>query len=153
VGIGSLSQLFLVSCCGHTACQACLQARVDTEACIHEGCGVSIQPDDMIRASDLGSAENDTSASPGSYGRKLDEVSALIKQLPESDQSIVFAPNDEIGRVLEDFLNDNNVSFHSLVTRKTGVARTLEDFKTNTNPREKKKVLILNLASESAAGA
>jgi site-specific DNA-cytosine methylase/SNF2 family DNA or RNA helicase len=146
-----VDQLLLVSHCGHIICASCLQARSDSDACVHPGCEVPVQANNLIKVSDLGSPEENISQK--SFGRKLGVISSLVKRLPEDDQGIIFVPNDEVRRILEDVLDDHEIAYHSLGTQKASAAKILEDFKTNTDPKKKKKVLVLNLASESAAGA
>ncbi|KAF2688013.1 hypothetical protein K458DRAFT_294513 [Lentithecium fluviatile CBS 122367] len=147
----TLDQLYLISHCGHIVCAPCLQARTDSEACPRQGCEIPIQTKNLIKVSALGSRKDDVSRK--SFGRKLDSISALIKRLPKNDQGIVFIPNDGVSKDIEDAFNHHKILFHSLSTRKAGAAKILEDFKTNTDPQKRKKVLILNLASETAAGA
>ena len=146
----NMNQLFLISYCGHAVCESCLQARPDSEACVYTGCEVPVQRNNLIKVSDLGSPED---VPKKSFGRKLDNIAALINSLPNNDQGIVFVSNNDLGRIMEDILDHHGVSYHSLSTRKASAAKLLEDFKTNADTRKQKKVLILNLASESAAGA
>ncbi|KAF1963578.1 hypothetical protein CC80DRAFT_433272 [Byssothecium circinans] len=145
-GTASLDQLYLISHCGHTACEACLQDRKDSEACVHSGCEVPVHPTNLVKVLDLGSSDE---SSEESYGRKLDEIASLVKGIHTEDQVIVFVPNEEVSGILTEVLSSHNVPYLSLGTRKNSAAKILEEFKSTKS----QKVLILNLMSESAAGA
>jgi SNF2 family DNA or RNA helicase len=144
-GTANSDQLFLICQCGHTACSTCLEQRVDFEACVHTGCGLPIDPTSLVKVLELGSTKDD--GEEMSFGRKLDELASVIGKLPKNDQAIIFVPNSEVVSVIEGLLRFHQIPFHSL--GKTNSSDTLEDFKTS----KKKKVLVLNLQSESAAGA
>lgn len=148
-GTADFSQLFLIPHCGHTACQACVQARADTEACVHMGCEVPVQSSNLIKVSNLQSSKEKLSKS---FGKKLDAVCRLIKTTPRGDQCLVFVPNDEAVGSVEEVFNSQYISYHS-VGKGRSAAKLIEDFRTNKDPTSRKKVLILDLASESAAGA
>ncbi|KAF2267412.1 hypothetical protein CC78DRAFT_512061 [Lojkania enalia] len=148
--IPSLSQLYLISHCGHIACQACLRERKDGEGCIHADCDVSVQPSNLIKVSelDLGRKEPEYN----SYGNKLHAICKLIEQLPNDDQAIVFVPNEDTISIVKAVFDDTNISYHAVSKARPYAAENIEDFKYNTDPDHKKKVLILNLLDESASG-
>jgi site-specific DNA-cytosine methylase len=141
-----ISQLFLVSDCGHLACQSCLEARIDSESCVDKDCDVHVRGTNLVKVSSLVSGRHE--ATGKSFGAKLDAIAELILRLPKDDQAIVFVPNDETIGIMEDVLEHHDINFSSVTKRKAGSAKLIEDFKTNS----KKKVLILNLEDESASG-
>lgn len=149
------SQLFLTSDCGHLACQACLEARPDgSESCTVKDCSVSVHGANLIPVSVLGSLSAESNEDTGrSHGKKMDEVCNLIKQLPEDDQAIVFVPNEDTMDLMVGAFNSHAIknAAVSAATKKDSAA-TIEDFKANTDMKKRKKVLILNLADETAAG-
>jgi len=151
-GVASIQQLFSIPHCGHTACKECLALRTDDETCVHTGCNSYASEGNLIRMADLG-VSNDKHTGQ-SFGNKLEAIAHLVQGLPQSDQCIVFAPNEEIISILETVFDHCNVSYHSLggSRHKASAAKLMEDFKTNTNPKKRKKLIILNLGSESAAG-
>jgi hypothetical protein len=75
-----------------------------------------------------------------------------VKKTPKEDQCIIFVPNLETIGTVEEVLRHFDISFHALGRNKKSAARLVEDFKSNQDPKKRKKVLLLNLGSESAAG-
>ncbi|KAF1934810.1 hypothetical protein EJ02DRAFT_362876, partial [Clathrospora elynae] len=150
-GTATLAQLNLVSHCGHTACEKCLDKRSDDEVCVHPGCNSPVHEINLIRVPDLGTTG--TQNAGRDFGNKLETIVQLIKDFPDDDQGIVFAPNEETIGILEMVFDHHNVSYHSTSNcRPAAAAKIMEDFKTNQVPNERKQVLLLNLGSESAAG-
>ncbi|KAI4644439.1 hypothetical protein J4E93_006342 [Alternaria ventricosa] len=151
-GIADPRLLFLIPNCGHTACKECLGSRIDDEACIHPGCNSHANESSLIRMADLGSSKGQNEGQ--GFGNKLEAIAQLILDIPEDDQGIVFAPNEEIIGILETVLDHYEISYHSpgRNRHKASAAKLMEDFKTNTDVKKRKKLIILNLGSESAAG-
>ncbi|USP75190.1 uncharacterized protein yc1106_02464 [Curvularia clavata] len=154
-GTADRSQLHSMPHCGHTACKDCLGARLNDEHCVHPGCTSYVHDGSFIRMTDLGSSEGQTTSH--SFGKKLDAIVDVVEKMPKTDQGIVFAPNEEVISILEDVFKHHNISYISPShSRRAALAKLIEEFKSNnakTNiSRTKKKLLILNLGSESAAG-
>lgn len=145
----SLSEIRLITQCGHTASKQCLSDRLDDGVCVHPDCNSPLHDMDLIRMSDLGPVEHE--GSDYSFGRKLEGVIQLIRTLPADDQGIVFVPNEGSIAVLEWVFEHCGITYHSLSGNAKYSAKTIEDFKTNTT-KKSKKVLILSLESEYAAG-
>ena len=150
-GTVDLQLLFSIPHCGHTACKECLELRTDDETCVHLGCNSHASEGNLIRMADLGSNESEDTGQ--GYGNKLEAVVQLVRRMPASDQGIIFAPNEEIVSILETVFDHYDVSYHSPGRgRLTASAKLMEEFKTNKDPKTRKKLIILNLGSESAAG-
>ncbi|CAA9957087.1 DNA repair protein rad8 [Pyrenophora teres f. maculata] len=147
-GVTDIEELFLVSHCGHTACQSCLEARSDDESCVHPGCKARLGDGELIPMANLGSKESH--AGGKRVGKKIDAIVELISRMPPTDQGILFAPNNESMRVLERVLDHHEIRYSS--ARETGAAQVIEEFKTNKEPATMKKLLILDVGDESAAG-
>ena len=105
----------------------------------------------MIRFSDLGSIVGRKVGQ--NCGEKLEAITQLIEKLLDDDQAIVFAPNEEIINILEGVFEHYKISCQSLNrgTRATS-AKIIEHFKTDKNANTKKRLIVMNLGSESAAG-
>ncbi|CAI9629660.1 unnamed protein product [Alternaria burnsii] len=143
--------LFSIPYCGHTACKECLELRTDDETCVHLGCNSHASEGNLIRMADLGSNESEDTGQ--GYGNKLEAIVQIVCRMPASDQGIIFAPNEEIVSILETVFDHCDVSYHSPGRgRLTASAKLMEEFKTNKDPKTRKKLIILNLGSESAAG-
>lgn len=150
-GTASLSHMYLLAHCGHTVCSDCLEARIGDDVCIHSSCFLRVQSANLIKITDLGPA---TAQVVGQgFGKKVEAIIQLVSNFPKSDQGLIFAPNDEIICVLEEVFEQHGILFHSLRRSKAAqAARIIEDFKTDGGPKKNRKVLILNLGSEFAAG-
>ncbi|KAL1794299.1 hypothetical protein ACET3X_007720 [Alternaria dauci] len=150
-GAINLQMLFSISHCGHTACNECLESRTDDETCVHPGCNSHASEGSLIRMADLASTEGQDTRQ--GFGNKLEAVVRLVCGIPASDQGIIFAANEEIIAILETVFDHHDISYHSPSrSRHAASAKLIEDFKTNKNPKTRKKLIILNLGSESAAG-
>jgi hypothetical protein len=150
-GTARPSQLHLITHCGHTACDDCLTSRVDDDTCVHPLCTVAIQSVNLVKLTDLGSKVEETK--DHSFGRKVEAIVDLVSSFPEDDQGLVFAPNDSIVEVLEDIFDHHGIIYHSLRGRRASEkAKIIESFKNEKDPGKQRKVLILDLGSESAAG-
>jgi SNF2 family DNA or RNA helicase len=148
----SLAQLRLITHCGHTACEKCLAMRTDTDTCVHPMCSLFVQGVNLVRVTDIGSTTEP--AGEQWFGRKMETITHIISKFPKGDQGVVFAPNDETVEILEEVLEYQDISYHSLRGCKaTTSAKIIEDFKTDDDPDHQSKVLLLNMGSESAAGA
>lgn len=150
-GTTDVAHLYLISHCGHKACEECLSGRVDDETCVEPSCNVPMQSMNLIKVSDLGSAEKHSTGRD--FGTKLETVTRIIRDMPEDDQGLVFAPNEETISIVEGVFDHYDISYHSpSLCRPAAASEIMEDFKANKDPDERRKVLILNLGSESAAG-
>lgn len=150
-GSSTVSQLFIVSDCGHLACQACLDKRENTESCVDSHCDVFTRGKNLIHVPSLYSGATEATSSD-SFGAKLDAIADLIKQLPHEDQAIIFVPNDETTVPVEELLATHDITFSSVRGSRRSAARIIEEFKTEKDPQQWDKILILNLEDESSSG-
>jgi hypothetical protein len=128
-------------------------ARGDDENCVVKGCSCTVQTVDFIKATDLCSKREDEAEH--SFGRKTNNIARLIKDLPDDDQGLVFAPNDETIAVLRAVFDHYDIRYctpSGCNSRKA--AEVVEEFKASAdeNIGDRPEVLLLNLASETAAG-
>jgi hypothetical protein len=114
-------------------------------------CNSHVQGVNLIKAADLGSTiEPDSDLW---FGRKIQAVTEIIKKFPKGDEGVVFALNDETVEILEGVLESHEILYHTLRgCRAVQSAKLIEDFKTD-HWDQQSKILILNMGSESAAGA
>jgi hypothetical protein len=139
---GRAAELFLTSNCGHLSCTPCLSARTDSEACVVPSCNTTVQAMNLIKTTHLGSQK--VQESGRSFGRKLDAVAKLVKELPHDDQVLIFAPDNSSD--LKKVCDHYKISY--LAPSERNPAKAIQEFKTSKDV----KVLILDLASETAAG-
>ncbi|KAH7410248.1 hypothetical protein DE146DRAFT_733042 [Phaeosphaeria sp. MPI-PUGE-AT-0046c] len=151
-GKASIFELRLITHCGHTACEKCLSRRADSDNCVRSMCNACIQSVNLVKITNLGSTTEPQREQW--FGRKLQAVVQIISSFPKGDQGVVFVPNDETVEIIEEVLESHSISFHSLRGCKASAwAKIIEDFKVDDDPKDQSKVLILNIGSESAAGA
>jgi site-specific DNA-cytosine methylase len=145
-----LSQLFLISHCGHLACEPCLTTRADNECCVHDGCSAPALPSNMINVPELGSTRDGSAGA--SHGEKLATICRLIQSVSDDDQAIVFVPNEYDIDIVTEALEEHDISHHAVSKSRRDAADIIDDFQKNSDPEERKRVLVLNLGDESAAG-
>ncbi|KAH6643750.1 hypothetical protein C7974DRAFT_382135 [Boeremia exigua] len=149
----TISELYLASQCGHITCKPCIMARGDDENCVVPECSCMVQAVNFIKATDLGTTT--TAVAGHSFGRKMHSIVELIKGFPDDDQALVFAPNDEMIAMLGEALDHYDILFYTPSGCKSRqAAKIIEDFKSSAieAAEDRPKVLLLNLASETAAG-
>ncbi|KAJ4992203.1 hypothetical protein SVAN01_02222 [Stagonosporopsis vannaccii] len=149
----TISDMYLASQCGHLTCEPCVMARGDDENCVVHGCNCMVQAMNLIKATDLGSTTNATVGQR--FGRKMDSIVRLIKKFPSDDQGLLFAPSDEMVATLGEALDHYNIPFNTPSgCNARQAAKIIEEFKNSVNKdaTDRPKVLLLNLASETAAG-
>lgn len=79
--INSLSDISILSSCGHMGCHSCLSEAAGDETCPIKGCRVAAVASSVISATTLG--EEDTDRAVGRhFGIKLEEVMKLIEYIP-----------------------------------------------------------------------
>lgn len=148
-----VKEMYLAWECGHLTCGHCMLARGEDENCVAKGCSCTIQTVDFIKATDLGSEREDEAND--SYGRKTNSIARLIKEVKGDDQWLVFAPNEETITVLRAVFDNYVIQYRTPSGCKSRkAAEVVEEFKASAdeNIEDRPKVLLLNLASETAAG-
>jgi hypothetical protein len=84
--IESLTDISILSSCGHMGCHACLSEAAGDESCPTDGCRVAAVVSSVIRAATLG--EEDTDRAVGRhFGIKLEEVMKLIEYVTRQNNS------------------------------------------------------------------
>ena len=146
------AKLFVIGPCGHISCDTCLESTKATEECVVEGCNAAAKSNYIYKGTDLG--EEDQRARVGRhYGRKIEEIINLISnKIPSEDQVLLFVQYDDLMEKVSQALHDHDIAHHALFKGSKKLAEAMTDFQTN-NTKVRKKVLVLNLADESASGA
>ncbi|KAF2747169.1 hypothetical protein M011DRAFT_494638 [Sporormia fimetaria CBS 119925] len=146
-----ISELHLVSECGHRACEKCLQTRSDTEACVDKDCRVYVRSANLIKATSLVACQGEpTHIHRNSFGAKLDAIAQLLQTaVSKDDQALIFMPSDDTIEIMEDVLGSHNISYLSVSEKTSNPDVIMEEFQ---KPGCAKKVLILNMDSETASG-
>ncbi|KAF2739409.1 hypothetical protein EJ04DRAFT_559764 [Polyplosphaeria fusca] len=142
-----LSELFLISQCGHMACAQCLHDRADPESCVAAGCDIRVSGQDLIASSNLGSGEDENMQSGRSFGKKADAIAGLVKKLPRNDQVLLFVPNEEILHLFKDVLDYHQIDYYAQGSKRSQLAKDIGKFRNGEG-----KALLLDLQDESASG-
>lgn len=80
-----LSDIAILSSCGHTGCHSCVMARAQEEECVcrqSDGCTAAARILNVVKADTLGVDDEDRDANVKHFGMKLEKVVALIKSVP-----------------------------------------------------------------------
>jgi hypothetical protein len=140
----------LLSQCGHLVCHNCLTSQQDYEEdCPVRGCNATNQASQYIYPFEF-DGEDVANHTGVYYGRKVQDIIHLIKQIPEEEQILVFVQYNNLMGEVRKALCENDISFASLTEGKE--ADVLTDFQNNEDVPTKKKLLLLNLGESSAAG-
>ncbi|KAI9820425.1 MAG: hypothetical protein M1832_003758 [Thelocarpon impressellum] len=147
------SELAVLTICGHTACPGCDPRKENNDACSVDGCNAAARGFSIVRAAELG--EEDLNARVGRhYGKKLQEVVHLIgAEIPEDEQVLLFVQYDDLMEKVSQALTDNGISNIALTDRNKKYSSALMSSFQSERGHDKKKVLVLNVANESASGA
>jgi SNF2 family DNA or RNA helicase len=104
----------------------------------------------MINVPELGSTRDGSAGA--SHGEKLAAICRLIQSVSDDDQAIVFVPNEDDIDIVTEALEEHDISHHAVSKSRRDAADIIDDFQKNSDPEERKRVLVLNLGDESAAG-
>ena len=132
--------------CGHHTCAQCIQMTTSV-ACAVDGCGEGAEAFRLRKAVDLvGDGKT------WRYGSRLGYIIALINSLPEDDQVLLFVQFEDLMLNMAEALEAANISNYAL-SKSAGrhMSTMMNDFQDN-HGKNKKKVLLLNPASETASG-
>lgn len=144
------SKFLVLGSCGHTLCHDCLLVAVSDESqCTVQGCAASAAPHQIISATELAIDYNNGVCV---HGSKLDAVIKLIRSIPDDEQVLMFVQFDQLIEDYASVFNKEGISNHFLVIGRDTNAAAMKDFQENET-KSKKKVLMLNAANETCAGA
>ena len=149
------SAFFILGMCGHYACLACRFNSSKVDVCVvrkEASCNAAAGQFQLHPASDLGYEVDDE----GFYGSKMEAIVRLIKKIGNDDkdeQILLFAQFDGLMQDISKVLTAENISHYALIGRNSRQwSKHMNEFQSNTEDT-KKKVLMLNLSNETAAGA
>jgi len=152
-GSGEMSTPLMVNTlCGHIVCCTCLDQRPEREedCCAVNNCTAAAPPYALYEAEAFAVEEN--IQPQAHYGKRLQDITSLIHNTPKEDQVVMFVQNYELMSTTKDALRSDSISYHAVEATSSISADQIEDFQENSDQATRKKVLLLNLADESAAG-
>ena len=145
----NLEKLSINAICGHLTCADCRTESLRFRRCQVDMCHASAD-DSRYRGARklLEQAVADTS-----YGSKVANIIDLIRSLPNEDQVLMFVQFDDLMQQIVFALREEGISNYALTAGSGRVAGNMvDDFQENRGAT-KRKVLVLNSANASAAGA
>lgn len=142
----------ILSLCGHVVCGDCANS-LDGENCGVDGCQAPTRKFQILKATELGQEDSETRVGRH-YGKKLEAViDLIINEIPEDEQVLLFAQFDDLMENVSAAFTDHQIAHLCLTKNVRGkAAAMISEFQMNKKS-SKKKVLMLNMADESASGA
>ncbi|KAL1998792.1 hypothetical protein VTN02DRAFT_5559 [Thermoascus thermophilus] len=151
----ALHELDVLGQCGHVLCHGCRQDTVASEECKVDGCRGSAKPFHAINASTLGRDDHDDEA-VSTGGKKMAELVRLLTdptRIPDDERVLLFVQFPELIQVAESVLTEAGIDHVAIGTASRRSGKTIDEFRQDDAALgRKKKVLILNMGTESAAG-
>ncbi|EJT96648.1 hypothetical protein DACRYDRAFT_119990 [Dacryopinax primogenitus] len=147
-----LSNLSILSSCGHMACHKCVREHAVREECVYrqEGCRAQARELNIVHADTLGMDETHDRKTKH-YGIKLEKIVQLIKhQIPQDERVLVFVQFPDLTEKVAAALQAHKISFLQIRGSASSKSKALQEFQ---NPDASQKVLLLNVMDESASGA
>ena len=143
------SHIFILGICGHVVCTRCLasQDREFDECCSVENCKAAAQSYHIHAATDYGLASDQLTK----YGAKLEAIVKAIKGTPKTDQVLLFVQFDNFIPRVAKVLEAEQITHYAICPKNTQRMKEMEEFQKDKSDA-RKKVLILDPASETAAG-
>ncbi|CAG7850002.1 SubName: Full=Uncharacterized protein {ECO:0000313/EMBL:CCA72586.1} [Serendipita indica DSM 11827] len=149
-GLG-MSDVSILSSCGHVGCHSCVAKSAANEACIQQssgGCKVPASALFVVRADTLG-YDRKADAKGKHWGQKLEDIVALIKSLPCDERVLLFVQFPDLTKKVAEALANGDLSYSEIKGTPMQQSRVLQDFQ---DPKSKCRILLLNLGDESASG-
>ncbi|KAJ6498346.1 hypothetical protein DFH09DRAFT_336020 [Mycena vulgaris] len=148
-----ISEVSVLSSCGHMGCTECVRDCADKEECVHRASGACISAArvlNIVKAETLGIDDEARDGRGKHYGKKLERVMELIKdEIPKGERVLIFVQFPDLMKKVAEALKDNNIKFLEIKGSASAKSKSLESFQQNSAER----VLLLNLMDESASGA
>jgi len=165
LNMNSLHSTSISSLCGHLICDDCWsRISSSTGICSAKGCNAPVHKYHLLQSSKLFqcsiSSPTDISSlfpttdtlSISSLGSKISSVISLLLKISErGDQAILFLPHEDQITPLSDLLTSSNIR-NTPVHDSISASSLITSFQTNTNPKTRSTVIILNASNASAAG-
>lgn len=152
---GTDAEMGVLTCCGHIACVECLETFADQQRCVLDPaiCNASVRSINIFKLSSLsrsGPAPS-LSSTNGKFGAKLQRLIDIVNRVPADERCLVFVQFDDMFRKVQKALEEAGITCSTLA-RGTGnaKAKALEEFQESASAN---KVLLLNIADETASGA
>ncbi|PIA95671.1 hypothetical protein CB0940_10123 [Cercospora beticola] len=146
------SQYALSAVCGHLICEACHERNKHHAAtnCLAVGCSNPVQAHHLLWTSKIGNLKR---TKPSAYGAKLEAAIVLLKEIQgKAEQAILFVQFEQQLQQVDTALKHCGIS-RIVVHSANDAGSQLKAFRDCANTKDKKTVIVLNAADETAAGS
>lgn len=146
-------KVIVLGLCGHLVCDGCLASTGLRDDCVVPDCHADVLDYHKTRASELRHKDPVVTISAPFYGKKIAEIIHLIKGIPAKDQVLMFVQFDDLMETISSALKDYGITHFALTDGAyKDTPKMMENFQKDRTEK-KRKVLVLNSSTESAAGA
>ncbi|KAF8159484.1 hypothetical protein B0H34DRAFT_655502 [Crassisporium funariophilum] len=148
-----ISELAVLSSCGHMGCLPCVRSCAEKEECIYAASGAcksAARVLNVVKADTLGVDDEARDGKGRHFGMKLEKVVHLIKkQLPKEERVLVFVQFPDLMKKVTEAFTYHNIKYLEIKGTASQKSKNLEQFQNDS----KERVLLLNVMDESASGA
>ncbi|TFK39834.1 hypothetical protein BDQ12DRAFT_513516 [Crucibulum laeve] len=148
-----ISEVAVLSSCGHTGCLTCVRLCAEKEECVYAASGAcksSARVLNVVKGDTLGVDDEARDGRGRHFGMKLEKVVNLIKkQLPKDERVLVFVQFPDLMKKVAEALTYHKVDYLEIKGTAHQKSKNLEEFQNSS----KERVLLLNVMDESASGA
>lgn len=147
-----VSEIAVLSSCGHQGCYTCLEAAAHRQECLTAGCDAPARVLNVVKGDSLG-VEDPKEGLGKHYGMKLEKVMELIKEtIPKKDKVLLFVQFPDLMEKVAEVLSEYKIDFLQLKGTAAAQSKALQRFQ-EAGDKDSLKVLLLNVMDESASGA
>ncbi|KAM0749618.1 hypothetical protein T439DRAFT_289966 [Meredithblackwellia eburnea MCA 4105] len=142
----NVAEQSILTCCGHWGPTDIVAKAARDQKCFIDSCAGQARPSNMVSASSLCN-DNDS----GTFGVKLETLINIISTIPDEERVLVFVQFDDLFAKVQEAIQSYGFDVAVLTGTTIKKSGTLSMFQ---DPKQKhQKVLILNVADQSASGA
>lgn len=147
-----VSEIAVLSSCGHQGCYTCLEAAAHKQECLTAGCDSAARVLNVVKGESLGT-EDKKEGIGRHYGMKLEKMMELIREkVPGNEKILVFVQFTDLMEKVAEVLTEYKIKFLQIRGSAAAQSKALQQFQDSTE-RDDVKVLLLNVMDESASGA
>jgi len=147
-----LSEIAVLSSCGHKGCYDCLREAARLTQCLTEGCQAATRALAVVRADSLG-AEDKRDGIGRHHGKKLEKIVELIKNhIPKKEKVLLFIQFGDLVMRAQKILTASGIKWAKIEGNSTKQSAIVQDFQKDQGENSP-KVMILNVTAESSSGS
>jgi len=164
-----ISELAVLSSCGHTGCETCVMAAAEKEECVYASsgkCSAAARVLNVVKGETLGVDDEVRDGRGKHYGLKLEKVVELIKyvistpiffliltknrkEIPADERILIFVQFPDLMKKVGAALKAHKINYLEIEGSSATRSKTLQAYQDGDDAR----VLLLNVMDESASGA